>query len=153
MPKSFDNLRLKHADAKLIPWRRLRGEVSPRGGWLRAIREALGMSTSQLANRVGVTQQAIVKFERNEAAGKITLASLERVARALGCRVTYAIVPEKSLAEIRRARAVAVADSLVKPVAHSMKLEAQGVKGAETRRQRKQLVDEFLSGSPRKLWR
>ena len=129
------------------------GEVPPRGGWLRAIREALGMSTAQIAGRLGVAQQSIVKFERNEAAGKITLQSLERVAKALGCRVTYAVVPEKPLAEIRRERALALADSLIIPVAHSMKLEAQGVSDKETRRQRKELADELLRGSPRKLWR
>ena len=152
MSKSFDNLRLKHTDAKLAPWHRLRSEP-PRGGWLRTIRKALGMSTAQLANRLGVSQQAIAKFERNEAAGKITLASLERVARALGCRFTYAIVPEKPLVEMRRDRALALADSLIKPVTHTMKLEAQGVSEKETRRQRKELADEFLRGSSRKLWR
>ena len=111
------------------------------------------MSAEQLAKRLGIAQQAVAKLERNEAAGKITLASLERVARALGCRVTYAIVPEKPLAEMRRARALVLADSLIKPVAHTMELEAQGVSEKETRRQRKELADEFLRGSPRKLWR
>lgn len=111
------------------------------------------MTTAQLASRLGVAQQAIVKFERNEAAGKITLESLSRVAQALGCRVTYAVVPEKPLAAMRRARALAVADSLTRPVAHSMRLEAQGVSDKETRRQRKELTDDLLRGNPRKLWR
>lgn len=153
MSKSLSDLRLKQADERLTPWRRMRTETSPRGGWLRAIREALGMSTAQVASRLGVAQQAIVKFERNEAAGKITLESLERVAKALGCRVTYAVVPDKPLAEMRRERALALADSLIKPVAHSMKLEAQGVSDKGVRRQRKELAEEFLRGSPRKLWR
>ncbi len=107
MPKGFDDLRLKHMDTRLAGWRRLRGETPPRGGWLRAIRTALGISTGQLARRLGVAQQAIVKFEQNEAASKITLDSLERVAKALGCRVVYAVVPEKPLGVVRRARALA----------------------------------------------
>lgn len=153
MSKSLSDLRLKQADERLTSWRRMRTETSPRGGWLRAIREALGMSAAQVASRLGVAQQAIVKFERNEAAGKITLESLERVAKALGCRVTYAVVPDKPLAEMRRERALALADSLIKPVAHSMKLEAQDVSDKGVRRQRKELAEEFLRGSPRKLWR
>lgn len=128
-------------------------DVPPRGGWLRAVREALGMSTAQLAARLGVAQQAIVNFERNEAAGKITLQSLQRVAQALDCRVVYAVVPNKPLAQMRRARALTLADQLVRPVAHSMKLEAQGVSDKETQRQRKELADEILRGSTRKLWR
>ena len=153
MSKSLSDLKLKHADQRLARWRRIGTETTPRGGWLRAVREALGMSTAQIAKKLGVAQQAIAKLERNEAAGKITLESLERVAKALGCRVTYAVVPDKPLAEMRRERALALADSLIKPVAHTMKLEAQGVSDKETRRQRKELADEFLRGSTRKLWR
>lgn len=153
MQKSFSNLRLIQLDTRLAPWRRLDADPAPRGGWLRATREALGVTTAQLARRLGVAPQAIAKFERNEAAGKITLQSLARVAEALGCRVTYAVVSKKPLAEVRRARALALAESLTKPVAHAMKLEAQGVSDKETRRQRKELAEELLRGSPRKLWR
>ena len=63
------------------------------------------------------------------------------------------MVPNKPLVQMRRARAQALADQLVRPVAHSMKLEAQGVSDKETRRQRKELTDEILRGSARKLWR
>ena len=153
MPKGFDDLRLKHMDARLARWRRLRGETSPRGGWLRAIRTALGISTSELARRLGVAQQAIVKFEQNEEASKITLGSLERVAKALGCRVVYAVVPEKPLRVVRKQRALALAEALLRPGEHSMKLEAQGVSRSEGERQRKRLAEQLLHGSPRKLWR
>ena len=153
MTKSISNLRLTQIDSRISPWRRIRSDTVPRGGWLRAIREALGMTSAQLASRLGVAQQAIAKFERNEAAGKITLESLGRVAAALDCRVTYAVVSRKPLADMRRARALAIAESLTKPVAHSMKLEAQGVSEKEMRRQRKELADELLRGNPRKLWR
>ena len=54
---------------------------------------------------------------------------------------------------MRRARALVLADALTKPVAHSMKLEAQGISDKETRRQREQLAEELLRGSSRKLWR
>lgn len=153
MPKTLSSLQLSQVDQRLAPWRRMANDVPPRGGWLRAIRKALGMSTAQLAGRLGVAQQAIANFERNEAAGKITLQSLQRVAQALDCRVVYAVVPNKPLAQMRRARALELADRLVRPVAHSMKLEAQGVSAKETQRQRKELADEILRGSARKLWR
>jgi predicted DNA-binding mobile mystery protein A len=153
MPRTLSKLKVEQLDARLAPWRRLAQEEPPRGGWLRAIREALGMTTAQLASRLGVAQQTIAKFESNEAAGKITLQSLERVAKALGGHVTYALVPDKPLAEMQKARALALADSLIKPVAHSMKLEAQGVSDREVQRQRKELAEELLRGNPRKLWR
>ena len=153
MPKTSSNLRVKQVDAKLANWRKLLSEPIPKGGWLRLIREALGMTTAQLAKRLGVAQQAIAKFERNEAAGKITLESLVRVAEALGCQLTYAVVSKEPLSEMQRARARALAEALTKPVAHSMKLEAQGVSERAMQRQRNELAEELLRGSPRNLWR
>ena len=38
----------------------------PPRGWVKAIREALGMTTGQLARRLGVSQRAVVLLERSE---------------------------------------------------------------------------------------
>jgi predicted DNA-binding mobile mystery protein A len=128
---------------------------SPRGGWVRAIREALGMTQAQLGARLGVNRQSVQDFERAEAERRITLESLDRLARAMGCRVVLAIVPEQgsSIDDLRRHRAEILAESLLEPADHSMKLEAQGVSKSERERQRKMLAEELLTGSTRKLWR
>lgn len=128
--------------------------VPPRGGWVRAIREALGMTQAQLAARLKVSRQSVQDLEKAEAARRVTLDSLERLAKAMGCRMVYAIVPESgSLDGLRVRQAKALADALLEPTEHSMKLEAQGVPARESKRQRKLLVDALLRGSPRKLWR
>ncbi|MBI4203835.1 MAG: mobile mystery protein A [Betaproteobacteria bacterium] len=153
MTVTYRLLKLEQTDQLLRPWRRLTDTAKPRGGWIRAVREALGMTTVQLAKRLGVTQQAVTAFEKNEATGKITLESLEKLASAMDCRIVYAVVPNASpLAEMRRARARALAERQVKRVSHSMKLEDQGVGAREEKRQLEQLTDELLRGSPRKLW-
>jgi hypothetical protein len=55
-------------------------------------------------------------------------------------------VPEKgSLDAIRKRRAEDVANAMLKPTTHSMKLEAQGVSKRDLERQRKALVDTLLS--------
>lgn len=126
----------------------------PPGGWLRTLREALGMTRTQLAARLGITPPSVLDLERSEAERRITLESLDRVANAMGCRVVYAVVPKDgSLDEIRERQAGEVADVLLHPTGHSMKLEAQGVSERERKRQRKMLIDSLLRGSPRKLWR
>ena len=125
----------------------------PGGGWVRAIREALGMTQGQLGERIKVSRQSIQDFERAEADRRITMESLDRLAAAMGCKVVYALVPEYgTLEDIRVARATVLADSLLKPGAHSMKLEAQGLKKEEHSRQRALLVEDLLGGSSRKLW-
>lgn len=126
----------------------------PAGGWVQAIREALGMGQGQLASRLNISRQSVQGLERAEADRRITLDSLDRLAGAMGCRVVYALVPENgSLDEIRERRARTVAESLLKPTTHSMALEAQGVTVRERDRHLELLVDELLRGSTRKLWR
>src|ERR1700678_4545830 len=84
--------------------------VRPSLGWIRAIREALGMTTGQLAKRLGVHQPRVIELERGEASGNITIKSLERAAEALGCRLVFALIPEERLTDTIRKRASAVAD-------------------------------------------
>jgi len=111
------------------------------------VRLALGMSAEQLARRVGVSRATIATLERSEARGRITLASLEKLARGLGCRVAYALIPEvsTSVTGLRRARA--------RKLAHTrLTIEAAGLDAADSRRQLERLTDDLLAGSPRKLW-
>ena len=77
--------------------RRLAGlfeRVGPRPecGWVRAIRDALGMSTFELGERMGVTPSRVRQ--------------LERAARALNCRFSYAIVPNEPLEQMVRRQAL-----------------------------------------------
>lgn len=152
MGQEYSRLKLKQVEELVQPFWRLAGAPAPRGGWVRAIREALGMSAKQLGARVRVTRQTIENLERSEAQGKITLDSLNRLASALGCRVVYALVPEKPLSGMQHERARAVADGLLKTASHSMKLEAQSVSEKEQRRQRDRMVETLLHGNPKKLW-
>jgi len=116
--------------------------LKPPAGWARTIRESLGMSAEQLARRIGVSRATIVTLERSEARGRITLASLEKLSRGLGCRVVYALVPEMgtSLADMKRARARKVA-------------RGQLASREADRSELERLTDQLLAGSPRKLWR
>lgn len=152
MARNYSQLKLKQVEELLQPLRRLAHPLVPRGGWARAVREALGMSAAQLAARLNVTRQSVRDLEHSEATGKITLESLNKLAAALGCRLVYALVPEKPLDEMRRERARRIADSLVKPVAHSMRLEAQSISEREEKRQRDEIMRKLLEGDPRKLW-
>ena len=121
----------------------------PVRGWIKALREALGMSTAQLAKRLGIRQPSLVALEQSEAKGTIELATLRRVAEALDCTLVYALVPNKPLETTLRDRARAFARRRRAPVEHSMLLEDQKVtaKDAEVR------LDEIVrETNPRLLW-
>jgi predicted DNA-binding mobile mystery protein A len=136
--------------AKLKP---LTNEAArPSRGWIRAIREALGMTTGQLAKRLGVQQPRVVELERGEAAGNITVKSLERAAEALGCRLVYAFVPKDPLADTIRKRASVIADQQLSSVEHTMRLEGQGVNDKALRQESHLRLVEKLLRRPARLW-
>jgi predicted DNA-binding mobile mystery protein A len=101
--------------------------TSPRGGWVLAIRTALGMSAADLAQRMGTTETAVLSLERNERAGRARFDTIARAADALGCDLVYVLVPRTSLDAIIDDRARTVATRQMRDIDHSMRLEAQGV--------------------------
>ena len=91
----------------------------------KAIREALGMSTTQLAKRARISQPSIVAMEQSEAKSTIELATLKRIAEALDCQLVYALVPNTPLEQMVRNRARIFARRRHDPIEHSMVLEDQ----------------------------
>lgn len=67
----------------------------PASGWIRTIRESLGLSTTQTAERLGVSQPRIIALERGELKGSLTLQTIRKVATALDCTLVYALVPNQ----------------------------------------------------------
>lgn len=143
---------IRHLDKSYATLRPLLSSIRPPKGWVRAVRNALGMTTQQLARRMGVSQSRIPELEQAEVAGNITLKSLERAAQALGCRVVYVIVPERPLAEIVRTRAELIAERQFASVAHTMRLEDQAVTDKSVHEQQRSRLVEQLLLRPARLW-
>ena len=123
----------------------------PSDGWVRSIRKAIGMSVIQLAQRIGVTQQAISQFEANELDYSTTLRTLRRVAEAMDCKLIYAIVPNQgSLEDIVKKQAYKKAKKIVEPVNHSMLLEDQGVGNLQEKIS--ETAEELANEPNSKLW-
>jgi predicted DNA-binding mobile mystery protein A len=143
---------IRQLDQRFAAIRPLLANARPPKGWVRAVRNTLGMTTQQLAQRIGVSQSRIPELEQAEANGNITLKTLERAAEALGCRVVYALVPERPLAEILRAQAERIADRQLAAVAHSMQLEDQAVEDKTVRNEQRNRLIEQLLLRPARLW-
>jgi predicted DNA-binding mobile mystery protein A len=153
MNKKFAKLQLYQMDSTLTKLRDARPPPSrPGNGWVKAIRESLGMSASALARKLGVMPHSIAKLEKAEADEKITLASLRKLASALDCELQYALVPRKSLKEILEDRAITIARERLRPISHSMSLENQSVDQSASEKQLQLLAKEILDGPRRNLW-
>src|SRR5580692_10109222 len=128
MREDFRTLRLKQLDRALAPFRPTASVARPVKGWVRAIREAIGVSSAELARRMGTSRQLSLQQEKAEAEDRITLKSLRGLADALDCDLVYALVPRVgSLDDLTRDRARAQAKKNVLGVEHSMALEDQAV--------------------------
>jgi predicted DNA-binding mobile mystery protein A len=109
-------------------WRQLPAKgARPYGGWVRAIREALGMTAEDLAERMGVSQPSLTRLEKSERESGARLDTLIRAADALECDFVYALVPRRPLDDLVTEQARRRALDRVHQVAQTMALEDQAI--------------------------
>ena len=142
----------RQLDKRLNAMRNAEEFTRPQRGWVKAIREALGMTTAQLAKRLGVSQPRVVGIEQAETKGAITLDSLERAAHALDCQLVYALVPRKPLDALIAERASRLATTRLNSTRHSMALEAQALDLNDEDEQRKRLIRQLIEQAGSELW-
>ena len=146
------DLARKHLDQRLSEWHPTSQFARPPRGWIRAIREAIGMTAAQLAGRLKVSQPRVFALEQDEVRGALTLETISRAAQALDCTFVYALVPNTSLENMVSERArKKVAEQLAR-INHTMKLEAQELSDADISAEHTRIVDELLRGNLRGLW-
>ncbi len=124
----------------------------PPNGWLRMVRNALGMSGTQLANRLSITKARISKAEQGELTGSITLKTMQNMAVAMNCRFVYAVVPDNEIEEIIKKRAYQKAREQIKSASTQMALEAQSLNDKQLAYAVDQLASEIIERMPSDLW-
>jgi len=124
----------------------------PVKGWIRAIREALGMTGKQLATRLNVSQPRIPRLEQDELSGVVSLKTMRQAAEAMDSVFVYAIVPRTSLEETVRTQARKVAEARTQRVSHSMLLEAQNLSDKEKDASLEAAIDELVREMSKELW-
>jgi predicted DNA-binding mobile mystery protein A len=150
MEKAMRRKARQRLDQRLLALKPEDDLLPPPKGWVRAVREALGMTGVQFADRLGVSPQAADALQRSEASGTIQLNTLRRAAEVLDCRLVYALVPRTSLEDAvrQRGRRIVLAD--LRRAEHTMALEAQGVGDADL----EQRVEDLQTAlSDRDIWR
>lgn len=153
MSPEMNRLRLEQLEATLAGYAELVKRQIPPRGWLKLIREALGRTQRQQAQRLAISGPTLHKSEQAEAEDRITLGQLRKLADGLDCELVYALVPRRPLTEMVRERARAIALEEVGGVAHTMGLEDQRPGAERLRRQVEQRTEELLRGRWSDLWR
>ncbi|GGP69903.1 DNA-binding protein [Shewanella saliphila] len=127
--------------------------TKPKEGWVRTIRSALGMSGSQLGERMGFSRNRISVLERKEVEGDITLNQLQGLAEQLNCDLTYALVPRKPIEDIIDGRATEIASRSLDANSQNMFLEDQTISGEAQIRLLNQIKEQIIESGGRALWK
>ena len=152
MNTKYKQIARRQLDATLARFGEVKRLQLPPKGWIRAVREALGMSGKQLAVRLQVSQPRVHKLEQSEPSGALTLKTMRQVAEALDCVFVYALVPRSTLEETVRTQARAVAGERLQRVSHTMLLEAQGLSTKEQQASLDGAIEELARETPKDLW-
>jgi len=126
--------------------------VSLEKGWIKTIREALGMSTKQLASKVGIDQSRISRLENAETENDLKLSSLKKIAEGLGMKFVYGFVPKESLESMVQEQARKIAMRRLAKVSHTMKLEDQELSEAQKANALDDLIQRILIEEPKNFW-
>lgn len=126
--------------------------IKPQKGWIRTIREALGMTAEQLGKRLNIIQQRVSAIEKAESTRTLKLKTLEEIALALNCDLVYFLVPKEPIENMLERQAFKVAQKRIEASSHSMDLEKQSISQEEKRRQIDKLARELLFKKSKELW-
>ena len=143
---------LEQLDATFDRLSCLRSVQRPAKGWLRAIREALGMSGKQFAQRLAVSPPRVTVLEKEELTGSVTIKTMRHAAEALDCFFVYALVPRTTLSKTVRERAEATANKRLERISHSMLLEGQQLSQGEQQKALRAEIEELIRTMPKELW-
>jgi len=152
MKPKYKQIARQQLDATLARFDEIRKVQIPQKGWIRAVRDALGMSGKQLALRLQVSQPRVFKLEQGEPSGALTLKTMRQVAEALDCVFVYALVPRSTLEETVRTQARVVAGERLQRVSHTMLLEAQGLTMQEQQASLDGAIEDLVRETPKDLW-
>jgi predicted DNA-binding mobile mystery protein A len=139
-------------DETMKSFESLKTMSAPRKGWIRAIRDTLGMTGVQLSKRLKVNQQRVARIEQDEVLGKVTLNTMQNAAEAMDCVFVYGVVARDSLEQIVRRQVGLVAKKRMARSNQMMRLEKQELSEADKAKAMQTIIDEIVETTPKSLW-
>lgn len=127
-------------------------DFQPQQGWIKTIREVLGMSTSQLAKKVGIHQSRISRLENAEKTGHLKLTSLQKIAESLNMKFVYGFVPKETMESMLKDQVKYVALKRLNILESTMSLEKQVLSEDEKKKVLNDMVEKILIDNSAHLW-
>ena len=140
-------LQIRALDKKTSDLKSAKNIVSQPSAWIKTVREAIGMTVSQLAARLGVTQPRITKMESNE--DNLKLSTMKKAAEAMNCEFVYYFKPRTTFQNLVDEQAQKKAAEVLKTVNVNMALENQEIAEDEAV---KDFASDLINTKIKQIW-
>lgn len=140
-------LQIRALDKKTFDLKSAKNIVPQPSGWIKTVREAIGMTVSQLATRLGVTQPRITKMESNE--NNLKLSTMKKAAEAMNCEFVYYFKPKTTFQNLVDEQAQKKAEEVLKTVNVNMALENQEIAEDEAV---KDFASDLINTKIKQIW-
>ena len=140
-------LQIRALDKKIFDLKSAKNIVPQSSGWIKTVREAIGMTVSQLATRLGVTQPRITKMESNE--DNLKLSTMKKAAEAMNCEFVYYFKPRTTFQNLVDEQAQKKAAEVLKTVNVNMALENQEIAEDEAV---KDFASDLINTKIKQIW-
>jgi predicted DNA-binding mobile mystery protein A len=148
-----NKLQFQQLNEKLAQLTVLQHVNVPPIGWIKAIRNGIGMSMEQLGKKLSITKQGVMDIEKREKEGAVTIKSMKEIAKAMNMQFVYGFVPNAgSLEQMIETRALEIATKIVKRTSTTMKLEDQANSKERIENAIKERASEIINKTPKILW-
>lgn len=127
-------------------------DCMPPQGWIKTIRQVLGLSSAQLGKRVGIDQSRISRLEKAEKEGDLKLSSLQKIAQGLNMKFVYGFVPVGTLESMVRDQAKRIALKRLEILDNTMRLEKQALSKEEKEKMLNDMIEKILINNSKDFW-
>jgi predicted DNA-binding mobile mystery protein A len=148
-----NKLQFQQLNEKMLQLAGMQHVIVPPTGWIKAIRNGIGMSMEQLGKKLSITKQGVMDIEKREKEGAITIKSMQEIAKAIDMQFVYGFVPVAgSLDQMVEMRALEMARKIVQRTSTTMKLEDQVNSKERIEKAIKERAAEIINKTPKILW-
>ena len=148
-----DKLQFQQLNEKMDQLNGMQHVIVPPIGWIKAIRNGIGMSMEQLGRKLSITKQGVMDIEKREMEGAITIKAMQEIAKAMDTEFVYGFVPNAgSLEQMIETRALEIAKTIVLRTSTTMKLEDQANSKERIEKAIKERAKEIINKTPKILW-
>jgi len=121
--------------------------------WLRSLRNALGISLTQMAAKLSIAKQTMAAIEAREKEGSVTIKTMREVASALEMDFVYGFVPKAgTLEKLIENKARQVATDIVLRTSGTMALEDQENSQMRLKAAVEEMTEKLKKEIPKHLW-